>query len=116
MSERNTGILIGGIIALLGAISGLGIGFILPSQSGPLAFLTAPQAATWAMIVLILSIIALILSLMIVLGKMIKMSTIILLIIAILSLLGFMAGSMGVVPGIIELIGVIIAMVSGALK
>jgi hypothetical protein len=115
MSERTTGILIGGIIALIGALSGLGIGVLLPSMVF-LSGITNPGLAMYAIIVLILSIIALILSILIVAGKYIKWSTIIVLIIGIISLIGFMGGALGVIPGILEIIGAIIAMATGALK
>ncbi|MEM2958675.1 MAG: hypothetical protein QW261_10300 [Candidatus Jordarchaeaceae archaeon] len=115
MSERTTGVLIGGIIALIGALSGLGIGILLPSMVF-LAGITNPALAMYAIIVLILSIIALILSILIIAGKYIKWSTIIVLIIGIISLVGFMGGALGVIPGIIEIIGAIIAMATGALK
>lgn len=115
MSERTTGVLIGGIIALIGALNGLWIGIALPSYVF-LSNILNPAVATYGIIVLILSIIALILSIMIIVGKMIKMSTIIVLIIGIISLLGFMGGAIGIIPGVIEIIGAIIAMATGALK
>lgn len=115
MGERTTGVLIGGIIALIGALSGLWIGLTLPALT-LLGTITNPAVAIYGIIVFILSIIAVVLSILIIAGKYIKWSTIIVLIIGIISLLGFMGGLFGVIPGIIEIIGAIIAMATGALK
>ncbi|MHA1605046.1 MAG: hypothetical protein ACTSWF_10400 [Candidatus Freyarchaeota archaeon] len=116
MSERTTGVLVGGIIALIGALLGLAAPFVLLA---PAAFditqLFAPTVI-YGYIVLILGIIALILSILMIAGKWIKWSTVIVLIIGIISLIGFMGGALGVLPGIIEIIGAIIALAFGALE
>ena len=115
MGERTTGVLVGGIIALIGALLGLAAPFVLLAPAAlDLTQLFTPTAI-YGYIVLILAIIALILSILMIAGKWIKWSAIIVLIIGIISLIGLMAGPMGVIPGILELIGAIIAMATGAL-
>lgn len=115
VSERTTGVMFGGALALAGAV----LGFYITYDMLTLDFwryfdfiyiLTRPWGlAAW--IVGIASIIVLILSLIILSGKWLKWSIILVLVFGLLSLIGFFGEWYGILPGILQVIGAIIALI-----
>ncbi len=107
MSERTTGTIIGGVIALLGSFMGFwaGLGMLAFNWS---TIFNPPMV--WAILVFIGSLIALIFAIMLIVGKWIQMSAILLIIAGIISLLGVFGGWWGVIAGILEIIGAAIAL------
>ncbi|MEX2724215.1 MAG: hypothetical protein Q6366_012515 [Candidatus Freyarchaeota archaeon] len=108
MSERTTGTIIGGVLALIGALMGFYAGILLLAFN--ISTILNPPTL-WAIIVFIGSLLALIFAIMLLVGKAIKWSAILLIIAGILSLLGFAGGGWwSVIAGLLEIIGAIIAL------
>ncbi len=119
MGERTTGVLIGGIIALIGALGGLWATFAILGAAGAtiFTFLVPTVNALYAWLILLGSILAIIFSIMMIVGKYIKWSTILVFIGGIISILVvFGGGWLYFWPGVLELLGAIIAMATGALS
>jgi hypothetical protein len=118
MSERSTGVLLGGVIALIGAIFGLWATFAILATGDILApLLGGGVAAAYAYLILIGSILTVIFAIMMLMGKMVKISTILVFIAGIISILVVIAGgAVYALAGLLELVGAIIAMATGALS
>ncbi|MEM3563193.1 MAG: hypothetical protein QXR19_08190 [Candidatus Jordarchaeaceae archaeon] len=136
MSERTTGVLIGGAIALIGSVFGFWLGLALLGLSytgsvtamlwivDPVAavlasVLTPTVSAVWPWIVFTIATIALIFSIMLMVGKSIKISAIIVLIVGILSTVTVIFLPVQInwlICGILQLVGAIVALATGALE
>lgn len=136
MSERTTGVLVGGAIALIGSVFGFWLGLALLGLSytgsvtamlwivDPVAavlasVLTPTVSAVWHWIVFTIATIALIFSIMLMVGKSIKISAIIVLIVGILSTVTVIFLPVQInwlICGILQLVGAIVALATGALK
>ncbi|MEM2134928.1 MAG: hypothetical protein QXG44_08755 [Candidatus Jordarchaeaceae archaeon] len=136
MSERTTGVLVGGAIALIGSVFGFWLGLALLGLSytgsvtamlwivDPVAavlasVLTPTVSAVWPWIVFTIATIALIFSIMLMVGKSIKISAIIVLIVGILSTVTVIFLPVQInwlICGILQLVGAIVALATGALE
>ncbi|MEM2957469.1 MAG: hypothetical protein QW261_04250 [Candidatus Jordarchaeaceae archaeon] len=136
MSERTTGVLVGGAIALIGSVFGFWLGLALLGLSytgsvtamlwivDPVAavlasVLTPTVSAVWHWIVFTIATIALIFSIMLMVGKSIKISAIIVLIVGILSTVTVIFLPVQInwlICGILQLVGAIVALATGALE
>ncbi|MEX2725339.1 MAG: hypothetical protein Q6367_015725 [Candidatus Freyarchaeota archaeon] len=136
MSERTTGVLVGGAIALIGSVFGFWLGLALLGLSNtgsvtamlwivdPVAavlasVLTPTVSAVWHWIVFTIATIALIFSIMLMVGKSIKISAIIVLIVGILSTVTVIFLPVQInwlICGILQLVGAIVALATGALE
>nr|MDO8079265.1 hypothetical protein [Candidatus Freyarchaeota archaeon] len=136
MSERTTGVLVGGVIALIGSIFGFWLGlallglantagvtsmlwFISPVTAIVASVVMPTVSAIWPWIVFTVTTIALIFSIMLIVGKSIKVAAIIVLIAGILSIIPVVLLPVQInwiISGGFELVGAIIALATGALK
>lgn len=107
MSEKTTGTMIGGILALIGAILGFLAAWMLLGFKIE-ALLSPPTL--WLLLIVIGSILALIFAIMLLVGKAIKWSAILLIIGGLLSIIAGIGGYLGFIAGILEIIGALIAL------
>jgi hypothetical protein len=129
-------VLVGGVIALIGSIFGFWLGlallgmantasvtivlWIISPVAGALATVFMPTvSAIWPWIAFTVTTIALIFSIMLMVGKSVKIATIILIITGILSIVSVLLLPVQInwiISGIFELAGAIIALATGSLK
>ncbi len=107
MSEKTTGTMIGGILALIGAILGFLAAWMLLGFK--IETLLSPPTL-WLLLIVIGSILALIFAIMLLVGKAIKWSAILLIIGGLLSIIAGIGGYLGFIAGILEIIGALIAL------